>query len=88
VDGIEGNPFHPEIEDDWLLVHQVTDRKRPSLTSFFRKRREGKESEQFIRFRLQPAFLELPCSRRGYAAQPLSWRAVLHLMWDTLCVPE
>jgi hypothetical protein len=26
----------------------------------------------------------LPCSRRGYAMQPLSWRAVLHLMWDTL----
>jgi hypothetical protein len=30
VDGIESYPFHPEIEDDWLLVHQVTDPKRPS----------------------------------------------------------
>jgi hypothetical protein len=35
VDGIESHPFHPEIEDDWLLVHQATDRKGPSLTSFF-----------------------------------------------------
>jgi hypothetical protein len=35
VDGIESHPFHPEIEDDWLLVHQVTNLKRPSLTSFF-----------------------------------------------------
>jgi hypothetical protein len=25
MDGIEIHPFHPEIEDDWLLVHQVTD---------------------------------------------------------------
>jgi hypothetical protein len=23
----------------------------------------------------------LPCSRRGHATQPISWRAVLHLMW-------
>jgi hypothetical protein len=35
VDGIESHFFHPEIDDDWLLVHQVTDPKRPSLTSFF-----------------------------------------------------
>jgi hypothetical protein len=48
VDGIESHPFHPEIEDDWLLVHQATDPKRPSLTSFFPKK--GKGSEQFIGF--------------------------------------
>jgi hypothetical protein len=34
VDDIESHPFHPEIEDDWLLVHQMTDPKRPSLTHF------------------------------------------------------
>jgi hypothetical protein len=28
----------------------------------------------------------LPCSRRGHAVQPLSWRAVLHLMWNTLYI--
>jgi hypothetical protein len=50
VDGIENHPFHPEIEDDWLLVHQATDPKRPSLTSFFPKRGQGKGPEQFIRF--------------------------------------
>jgi hypothetical protein len=33
--GIESHPFHSEIEDDWLLVHEATDPKRPSLTSFF-----------------------------------------------------
>jgi hypothetical protein len=38
VDGIESHPFHPEIEDDWLLIHQVTDPECPSLTSFFPKR--------------------------------------------------
>jgi hypothetical protein len=27
----------PEIEDGWLLIHQATDPKRPSLTSFSRK---------------------------------------------------
>jgi hypothetical protein len=48
VDGIESHLFHPEIEDDWLLVHQATDLKRPSLTSFFAKREQGKGSEQFI----------------------------------------
>jgi hypothetical protein len=52
VDGIEIHPFHRKIEDDWLLVHQVTDPKRPSLTSFFPKRGkgQGKGSEQFIGF--------------------------------------
>jgi hypothetical protein len=35
MDGIESHPFHLEIEDDWLLVHQVIDPKRPSLTPFF-----------------------------------------------------
>jgi hypothetical protein len=34
VDGIESHPFHPETEA-WILVHQATDPKRPSLTSFF-----------------------------------------------------
>jgi hypothetical protein len=41
VDGIEGHPFHPEIEDDWLMVHQVTDPKCPSLRSFFPKMGKG-----------------------------------------------
>jgi hypothetical protein len=50
VDGIENHPFDPEIEDDWLLVYQATDPTRPSLTSFFRKRGQGKDSEQFIGF--------------------------------------
>jgi hypothetical protein len=50
VDGIESYPFHRETEDDWLLVHQVADSKRPSLTSFFPKRGQGKGSEQFIGF--------------------------------------
>jgi hypothetical protein len=50
VDGIESHPFHSEIEDDWILVHQVTDPKRPSSTSFFPKRGQGKGSEQFIGF--------------------------------------
>jgi hypothetical protein len=48
VDGIDSYPFHAEIEDDWLLVHQATDPQRPSLTSFFPKRGQGKGSEQFI----------------------------------------
>jgi hypothetical protein len=48
VDGIESYSFHPEIEDDWLLVHQATDPKRPSFTSFFPKKGTGKGSEQFI----------------------------------------
>jgi hypothetical protein len=61
VDGIESHPFQPEIEDDWLLVRQATDPKRPSLTSFFPKRGQGKGSEQFLGFSLQPTFLELPC---------------------------
>jgi hypothetical protein len=38
VDGIESHPFHPEIEDDWLLVHQATDPKRSSSTSLFPKK--------------------------------------------------
>jgi hypothetical protein len=42
VDGIESHPFHPEIEDDWLLVHQTTDPQRPSLISFFPKKGTGK----------------------------------------------
>jgi hypothetical protein len=41
VDGIESHPLHPEREDDWLLVHQVTDPKCPNLTSFFPKRGKG-----------------------------------------------
>jgi hypothetical protein len=41
VDGIESHPFHREIEDDWLLVHQATDPKRPSFTSFFPKKGKG-----------------------------------------------
>jgi hypothetical protein len=47
VDGIESesHPFHLEIEDDWLLVHQAIDPKRPSLTSFFPKMGQGKGSE-------------------------------------------
>jgi hypothetical protein len=32
----------------------------------------------------QPIRIALPCSRRGHAAQPLLWRAVLHLMWGAL----
>jgi hypothetical protein len=50
VDGIEIDPFYPEIEDDWLLVHQATDPKCPSLTSLFPKRGQEKGSEQFIGF--------------------------------------
>jgi hypothetical protein len=50
VDGIESHSFHPEIQDDWLLIHQGTDPKRLSLMPFFRKRGEGKSSEQFIGF--------------------------------------
>jgi hypothetical protein len=60
MNGIESHPSHPEIEDDWLLVHQVTDPKHPSLTSFFPKKGKGerekgrkgkgKGSEQFIGF--------------------------------------
>jgi hypothetical protein len=50
VDGIESQPFHPEIEDDWLLVYQATDAERPSLMSFFLKRGQGKGSEQLIGF--------------------------------------
>jgi hypothetical protein len=42
VDGIEIHPFHPEIEDDWFLVHQAIDPKRPSLASFFPKKGTGK----------------------------------------------
>jgi hypothetical protein len=42
VGGIESHSFHPEIEDDWLLVHQATDPKRPGLTSFFSKNGTGK----------------------------------------------
>jgi hypothetical protein len=50
VNGIGNHPFHSEIEDDWLLVHQATDPKRPSSTSSFPKRGDGKGSERFIRF--------------------------------------
>jgi hypothetical protein len=45
VDGIESHLFHPEIEDDWLLVHQATDPKRPSLKSFFGKKGQRIGSE-------------------------------------------
>jgi hypothetical protein len=41
VDGIESHPFHPEIEDDWLLVHQATDPKHTSLMSFFPEKGKG-----------------------------------------------
>jgi hypothetical protein len=41
VDCIESHPFHPEIEDDWLLVHQATDPKSPSSMSFFPKKGKG-----------------------------------------------
>jgi hypothetical protein len=50
VDGIESYPFHPEIENGCLLVHQATDPRRPSLMSFVPKRGQGKGSEQFIGF--------------------------------------
>jgi hypothetical protein len=50
MDGIESHPFHPEIEDDWLLVHQATDPKRPSFMSFLPKNGTGKSSERFIGF--------------------------------------
>jgi hypothetical protein len=50
VDGIESHLFHPEIEDDWFVVHQATDSKRPNLTLFFPKKGQGKGSEQFIGF--------------------------------------
>jgi hypothetical protein len=88
VDGIESHPFHPEIEDEWLLVHQATDPKRPSLTSFFPKKGTGKKLLTVYRVLTAANLLRvvLPCSRRGHAAQPLSWCAVLHLMWDTLYI--
>jgi hypothetical protein len=41
VDGIESHPFHPKIDNDWLLVHQATDPKRPSFISFFPKNGKG-----------------------------------------------
>jgi hypothetical protein len=78
--------LHPEIEDDWLLVHQATDPKRPSLPSFFRKKGTGKRLWTIYRVLTATDLFKvpLPCSRRGHAVQPFSWRAVLHLMWDTL----
>jgi hypothetical protein len=42
VDSIGNHPFHPEMEDNWLLAHQATDHKRPSLTSFFPEKGTGK----------------------------------------------
>jgi hypothetical protein len=42
MDDIESHPFHLDIEDDWLLVHQATDPKYPSLTPFFPKKGTGK----------------------------------------------
>jgi hypothetical protein len=42
MDGIESHPFHLGIENDWLLIHQATDPKRPSLKSFFPKKGTGK----------------------------------------------
>jgi hypothetical protein len=50
VDGMKSHPFRVEIEDDWRLVHQATDPKRPSLTLFFPRNGTGKGSEQFIGF--------------------------------------
>jgi hypothetical protein len=50
VDGIEIHPFHLEIEHDWLLVHQATDRKCRRLTSFFRKWGQENGSARFIGF--------------------------------------
>jgi hypothetical protein len=47
MDGIENHSFHPEIEDDWLLVHQATDPKRPTLTLFFPKKGKG-DSEKAL----------------------------------------
>jgi hypothetical protein len=44
VDGIESHPFHPEIEGDCFLVHQATDPKRPSLTSFFPEKGEKEKA--------------------------------------------
>jgi hypothetical protein len=41
VDSIESHLFHPEIEDYWLLVHQLIGSKRPSLTSFLPKKGKG-----------------------------------------------
>jgi hypothetical protein len=41
VDGIENHPFHQEIEDDWFLVHQATDPKRPSFNIIFPERWKG-----------------------------------------------
>jgi hypothetical protein len=41
MDGIESHAFHPEIEDDWRLVDQAIDPKRPSLRSFFPKKGKG-----------------------------------------------
>jgi hypothetical protein len=86
VNGIESHPFHREIADEWLLVHQATDPKHPSLTSFFPKNETGKRPSTVYRVLTVANLLRvaLPCSRRGHAAQPLSWRAVLHLMLDTL----
>jgi hypothetical protein len=46
MDGIENHPFHPEIEDNWLLVHQVIDPKRSSFTSFFPKRGKWKGDKE------------------------------------------
>jgi hypothetical protein len=76
VDGIESHLFHPEEEDDWLLVHQATDPKRLNLTSFFPKK--GKGCKQFIEFWLHPPFSELPylplLTSRAYGAASLMVR--------------
>jgi hypothetical protein len=50
VEGIDSHPFHPEIEDDWLLVHKAIDPKRPSSALLFPKMGQGKGSEKFIEF--------------------------------------
>jgi hypothetical protein len=86
VDCIESHRFRPEIEDDWLLVHQATDPKRPSFTSFSPKNGTRKMLWTVYRVLTTANLLRvaLLCSRCGHAAQPLLWRAVLHLMWDTL----
>jgi hypothetical protein len=72
-------------EDDWLLVDQATDSKRPSLTSSFPEKGTGKKlwTVYQVLTTANPLRVALHCSLRGHATQPLSWRAVLHLMWDT-----
>jgi hypothetical protein len=84
MDCIQSHPFHPEIEDDWLLVQQPIDPKRPTLTSFFPEKGKGDKEKGLNSLSgfdcSQPFRVALPCSRRGHAAQPFSWRVVLQPM--------